>query len=84
LRELLDKRQMGLELTDAARRHLAEAGYDPVYGARPLKRIIQREVQDLLALSLLRGEFEEGDTVCVDAPDGHIAFRRVQSEASPS
>jgi ATP-dependent Clp protease ATP-binding subunit ClpB len=75
---------MGLELTDAARRHLAEAGYDPVYGARPLKRVIQREVQDPLALSLLRGEFQEGDRVLVDAPNGHIAFERVEREASPS
>ncbi|MGD8998123.1 MAG: ATP-dependent chaperone ClpB [Anaerolineae bacterium] len=84
LRELLDKRQMGLELTDAAQQHLAEAGYDPVYGARPLKRIIQREVQDPLALSLLRGEFQEGEAVRVDVVDGHIAFERVQPEASLS
>jgi ATP-dependent Clp protease ATP-binding subunit ClpB len=84
LRELLDKRQMGLELTDAAQQHLAEAGYDPVYGARPLKRIIQREVQDPLALSLLRGEFQQGEAVRVDVVDGHIAFERVQPEASLS
>ena len=49
---------MELILTDAARQHLAEVGYDPVYGARPLKRVIQRQVQDPLALSLLRGEFD--------------------------
>jgi ATP-dependent Clp protease ATP-binding subunit ClpB len=66
LRRLLAERNVRLELTDAARRHLAEVGYDPVYGARPLKRVIQREVQDPLALALLRGEFSEGDSVRVD------------------
>jgi ATP-dependent Clp protease ATP-binding subunit ClpB len=76
LRELLAERNIALELTDAARQHLAEAGYDPVYGARPLKRVIQREVQDPLALALLRGEFGEGDTVRVDARDGGIAFEK--------
>jgi len=78
LRELLAERNVGLELTDAARQHLAEAGYDPVYGARPLKRVIQREVQDPLALALLRGEFGEGDTVRVDAHDGEIAFEKAE------
>jgi len=66
LRGLLAERNVRLELSDAARRHLAEVGYDPVYGARPLKRVIQREVQDPLALALLRGEFSEGDAVRVD------------------
>jgi ATP-dependent Clp protease ATP-binding subunit ClpB len=69
---------------DAARRHLAEAGYDPVYGARPLKRVIQREVQDPLALSLLRGKFDEGDTVRVDASDDHITFEKARTEAVPA
>jgi len=77
LRDLLTERHIGLELTDAARQHLADAGYDPVYGARPLKRVIQREVQDPLALALLRGEFTEGDAVRVNAHDGRIAFERV-------
>jgi ATP-dependent Clp protease ATP-binding subunit ClpB len=77
LRELLTERNVGLEMTDAARQHLAEVGYDPVYGARPLKRVIQREVQDPLALALLRGEFSEGDTVRVDVHDGEIAFEKV-------
>jgi ATP-dependent Clp protease ATP-binding subunit ClpB len=84
LRALLDDRKMGLELMDAARRHLAEAGYDPVYGARPLKRVIQREVQDPLALSLLRGKFDEGDTVRVDASDDHITFEKARTEAVPA
>jgi ATP-dependent Clp protease ATP-binding subunit ClpB len=82
LRNLMDDRKMDLTLTNAARRHLAEVGYDPVYGARPLKRVIQREVQDPLALSLLRGEFSEGDTVRVHAPNGHITFDREESPSS--
>ncbi len=74
LRGLLAQRQMGLEWTDALREHLAEVGYDPVFGARPLKRVIQREVQDPLALAILRGEFREGDTVRVDVRDGRVVF----------
>jgi len=77
LRELLEERQIGLELTDAARQHIADTGYDPVYGARPLKRVIQREVQDPLALALLRGEFAEGDVMRVDARDGRVVFEKV-------
>jgi ATP-dependent Clp protease ATP-binding subunit ClpB len=82
LRALLDDRKMDLDLTEAARRHLAEVGYDPVYGARPLKRVIQREVQDPLALSLLRGEFDEGDTVRVEASNGRITFEKAGAEAA--
>ena len=82
LRGLLDDRKMDLVLTDAARRHLAETGYDPVYGARPLKRVIQRQVQDPLALSLLRGQFDEGDTVRVDAPNGQITFEKEPEAAA--
>jgi len=79
LRSLLAERYIGLALTDAARRYLADAGYDPVYGARPLKRVIQREVQDPLALALLQGEFTEGDTVLVDALDGRIVFEKAEA-----
>jgi ATP-dependent Clp protease ATP-binding subunit ClpB len=74
LRGLLTQRQIGLEWTDGLREHLAEVGYDPVFGARPLKRVIQREVQDPLALAILRGEFREGDTVRVDVRDGRVVF----------
>ncbi|HIE38645.1 MAG TPA: AAA family ATPase, partial [Anaerolineae bacterium] len=76
LRDLLATRRIGLEWTRAVREHLAEVGYDPVFGARPLKRVIQREVQDPLALALLRGEFAEGDTVRVDMRDGRVVFER--------
>ena len=74
LQTLLADRKVELDLTDAAKRHLAEAGYDPVYGARPLKRVIQRELQDPLALKLLQGEFAEGDRIRADLRDGKLVF----------
>jgi len=77
LRELLSDRQLRIELTDAAKAHLADEGYDPAYGARPLKRVIQRQVQDPLALGLLKGDFSEGDLVRVDARDGRLTFERI-------
>ncbi len=73
----LDERRIALEVSDAARDRLVEEGYDPVYGARPLKRTLQRRVLDPLALGVLQGDFGEGDTVCVDAVDGAIALHRV-------
>ena len=71
LQKLLEDRKIRLELDDAARQWLAEAGYDPVYGARPLKRVIQRSLQDKLATMLLEGRVQDGHTVRVTAgPDG--------------
>ena len=67
LKKLLSDRKIELELTDAARTWLGDAGYDPVYGARPLKRTIQKHVQDNLAEMILKGEVASGDTVSVDA-----------------
>ncbi len=81
MRRLADK-HITLELTPAAKELLAREGYDPVYGARPLKRTIQRMIQDPLALRLLNGEFAEGDTVVADARKGEIAFRKTV-EAKP-
>ncbi len=66
-----------LEVTPEAREHLAEAGYDPVYGARPLKRVIQRELQDPLALRLLKGEFRPGETIRVGPAEGGLTFAAV-------
>jgi ATP-dependent Clp protease ATP-binding subunit ClpB len=80
LRGLLAARKIDLQLSVAARALLAERGYDPVYGARPLKRAIQQWLQDPLALALLRGDFGEGDTVLVDARDGQIVFHRPGEE----
>jgi len=73
LRKQLAARRMNLELTDRARALLADEGYDPVYGARPLKRAIQQRIQNPLAMSILQGEFREGDTVRVDV-DGEKTF----------
>ena len=70
LEQLLAGRNLGLEVTPEARELLAEQGYDPVYGARPLKRVIQRELQNRIALELLEGTFREGDTIRVER-DGH-------------
>jgi ATP-dependent Clp protease ATP-binding subunit ClpB len=77
LRERLAERRIELELTDAAKESLAEAGWDPAYGARPLKRAIQRLVENPLALSLLEGDFADGDTIRVDAEAGEIRFEKV-------
>ncbi len=68
---------MGIpELTEAAREHLAKEGYDPTYGARPVKRAIQREILDPLSLQLLEGKFHEGDQITADvSSSGHLEFR---------
>ena len=76
LRERLAERGLGLELTDEAKELVAEAGWDPTYGARPLKRALQRLVENPLALRLLEGEFAEGDTVRVDGRDGELVFEK--------
>jgi ATP-dependent Clp protease ATP-binding subunit ClpB len=77
LRKLLADRKLRLELTEDARRRLGEEGYDPVYGARPLKRVIQQRLQNPLALALLQGEFRDGDTILVDVgPDGAFGFTK--------
>jgi len=81
VKRLADKR-ITLTLTPAAVELLAQEGYDPVYGARPLKRTIQRVVQDPLALKLLEGTFKEGDAVVADAKGGEIVFRK-QVEGQP-
>jgi ATP-dependent Clp protease ATP-binding subunit ClpB len=81
LRDRLAERGIAIELTDAAKETLAEAGWDPAYGARPLKRAIQRLVENPLALRLLEGEFADGDTIRIDAHDGEIVFEKAPLEA---
>ncbi len=77
LRALLAERHITIELSEAAREAIADAGYDPLYGARPLKRALQRLVQDPLATRLLRGEFKPGDHVVVDeGADGAVQFKK--------
>ena len=77
LANLLMQRGLKLEVTPAAKEYLAQAGYDPDFGARPLKRTIQREVQDVLALKVLSGEFKEGDTILVDATPEGLVFQSI-------
>jgi ATP-dependent Clp protease ATP-binding subunit ClpB len=79
----VSERGISIELTDNARALLAERGYDPIYGARPLKRVIQKELVDKLALKVLEGEFAEGDTVKVDAKKGELTFGKAAAPAEP-
>jgi ATP-dependent Clp protease ATP-binding subunit ClpB len=74
LRARLAERNLHLELTDAGRAWIAETGYDPDFGARPLKRVLQREVADPIALGILKGDYRDGDTVTVDAGPHGLVF----------
>ncbi len=80
LEQRLAERKMSLKLSDVAIDFLAEVGYDPVFGARPLKRAIQRELETQIAKSILRGEFTDGDTIFVDVENERLAFKRLPSE----
>jgi ATP-dependent Clp protease ATP-binding subunit ClpB len=82
LRKRLADREIGLELDDAARDKLGEAGFDPVYGARPLKRAIQQQLENPLAQRILRGDFGPGSTVQVTVKDGALAFERRVARAA--
>ncbi len=77
-RRLEEQQGISLVVTEAARDAIAEEGYDPVYGARPLKRVIQHELENALAAELLRGEYREGDTVKIDYRDGQFVLSRVE------
>jgi len=77
VRERLAERKVTLELTEAARERISLEGFDPVYGARPLKRVIQREVVDRVAKALIEGRVHEGDTVTVDIVDGELDVRGI-------
>jgi len=75
LHERLAERDIRIELSDTARDKLAEAGFDPVYGARPLKRAIQQQVENPLAQEILRGKFQPGDTIEITAGDARLEFK---------
>jgi ATP-dependent Clp protease ATP-binding subunit ClpB len=75
---LLADRGLKLEISPAAREWLADVGYNPEFGARPLKRTIQREVQDPLSIKILTGEFSEGDTIKINIMDGNLSFEKKQ------
>jgi ATP-dependent Clp protease ATP-binding subunit ClpB len=76
------ERGIEIELTDDARTLLGNLGYDPTYGARPLKRVIQKQLVDKLALRILEGEFEEGDVVRIDAADGELTFEKAPARVA--
>jgi len=75
------ERGIALELTDPAKALLANKGFDPIYGARPLKRALQKEIIDALALRILGGEFVDGDTIIADVEQGEIAFRKAKASS---
>ena len=77
LERRLEDKKMSLKLSDAALDWLAEVGYDPVYGARPLKRAIQREMETPIAKQILRGELKDGDTIFVDTENERLVFKRL-------
>ncbi|MNL50434.1 Chaperone protein ClpB [compost metagenome] len=76
LRQRLAERKIGLELTEAAKEAIAREGFDPIYGARPLKRAIQNEILNPLSLKLLEGAFHDGDRIRIDAVDGALRFEK--------
>ncbi len=80
LEQRLADRKMALKLSDAALDFLVEVGYDPVFGARPLKRAIQRELETAIAKAILRGEFNDGDTIFVDVENERLAFKRLPAQ----
>ena len=82
VRRWLEDKRIFIELTTAAEDLIAEEGYDPSFGARPLKRAIQRLVQNPLAMKVLEGEFEEGSLIVVDRENDHLAFRKKRSQVS--
>ena len=76
LRDLMHERGLGLHVSEQAKEFIIERGYDPTYGARPLKRAIQRELQDPLAILLLDGDFSAGDEVAVDISNDRLTFEQ--------
>jgi ATP-dependent Clp protease ATP-binding subunit ClpB len=83
LRRRLAERDIKLDITDAAKGYLAQQGYHPAYGARPLKRLIQKEIQDHVALGILKGDFRDGDTVRIDESNLELTFVKV-NEVEPA
>jgi ATP-dependent Clp protease ATP-binding subunit ClpB len=77
---LLENQKLAIQLSEAAVDHIVDAGYDPVYGARPLKRAIQRELENPIATKILENTFVAGDTICVDWEEGQLTFTQAQSD----
>ncbi|MFN3335732.1 MAG: type VI secretion system ATPase TssH, partial [Caldilinea sp.] len=78
LRKLLSDRRITIELSDAAKELIVSEGYDPAFGARPLKRVIQHRIADPLALEILQGKIQEGDHVLVDALGDELTFTALE------
>lgn len=76
MKRFIKEKNVDIRLSDSAKEHLAEIGYDPVYGARPLNRALQKEILKPLAMRLLDGTFKEGDVVEVDFEEGRVVFRK--------
>jgi ATP-dependent Clp protease ATP-binding subunit ClpB len=81
---LLGERKLTLQLTNAARTRLADEGYDPVFGARPLKRAVQRLLQNPLAMAVLEGTFKEGDSIVADIAEGSDLLSFTRGDAADS
>lgn len=79
IERLLAEQKITLQLSDAAKNHITDVGYDPVYGARPLKRAIQRELENPLANKILENAFVEGDTIAIDCENNALQFRKIES-----
>ena len=80
LEKRLDAQKLALKISDAGLDYLAELGYDPVYGARPLKRAISRYLETAIAKSILKGEYQPGDTIFVDVNDERLVFKKLSAE----
>ncbi|MCW2970998.1 MAG: clpB, partial [Solirubrobacterales bacterium] len=80
--ERVAERGVQLTLSDDAKQLLGDMGYDPVYGARPLRRVVQKQLVDRLALALLQGDIRSGDSVRVDVLDGELSLDKVDVEAA--
>jgi ATP-dependent Clp protease ATP-binding subunit ClpB len=76
MKKYIREKNIDLKLTEKAKEYFAEIGFDPIYGARPLKRVLQKMILNNLAKNILEGSFQEGDTVNVDVEDGKITFSR--------
>jgi ATP-dependent Clp protease ATP-binding subunit ClpC len=82
LQKRLAERKLALEITEAAKSWLAKVGFDPIYGARPLRRAVERYVENPLSAKILRGEFKGGDTVTVDLVDENLTFATKAAETA--
>jgi ATP-dependent Clp protease ATP-binding subunit ClpB len=80
--KLLGEQKINLEISPAACEHLVEVGYDPVYGARPIKRAIQRQVENAIATKILENAFIAGDTIMIDKNDRGLSFQKKTTSKS--